>query len=442
MEELRPEDIEDLLQELEEESGAQESLPQEVEDLLRVLKSGNLHSARQDAAEQLGNVGTSSDRIVRALIAASESDLHPNVRRAAAKSLRASAHQEYLQRELGLAIQARVAEVMASLPPGNLRYWLLASLYAPILIGVTYLAFAVEGNWRFWVTGVVWFIGGGLGLYVLNKKGHGALIEEHSPKLEGPDGWGLFVLAVVGPFLLLAALLARTREPGYDVEVKPEEQQQRPDLAEATEEALQKIPSSDTVSERLSLEAALTDERSGDGLSWLYSALLALFMALSASVFLITIDQLFIVLSDAPGSISLIYLLGLVLVSGVTGACYAYCAPGKTTSSAATIRALLGGVAGVVYAVINLIRGRIMLSLPGYGWTSGDLQYFFAISLGGNALFGAIAGAIGGAFVAFARGQSTAHRTTRVGRWPLVGGLLLWGISVCIWVVILATTTK
>lgn len=439
MEELGPRELEDLVQELEGEAGALESLPQEVEDLLRVLQSSNLHSARQDAAEQLGNVGTSSDRIVRALIAACDFDRYPEVRRAAAKSLRASVHQEYLQRELGLAINAKVAEVMSFLPTGNLRYWLLASLYAPGLIGVTYLAFVVEGNWRLWVAGIVWLIGGCLGLYVLKKKGHGALIEKHLPKLEGPDGSGLFLLAVVGPILLLVALLARTQEPGYYVEGKPEEQPQRPDRAEAKEKAVQRIPSSNTGSGRLSHKAPLTDQQSGDGLSRLQSTLLALFVALSASVFLITIDQLYIVLSDAPGSISLIYLLGLVLVGGATGACYAYCAPGKTMPSATTIRALLGGVAGVVYAVINLIRGRIMLSLPGYGWTGGDLEYFFAISLGGNALFGAIAGAIGGAFVAFALGKSTAHRTTRAGRWPLVGGVLLCGVSVCIWAVILAT---
>jgi hypothetical protein len=96
MEELVPQELEDLVQELEEAS-AQESLPQEVEDLLRVLQSGDLHAVRQDAAEQLGNVGTSSPRIVRALIAASESDPHPNVRRAATGSLRAPVHKEYLR---------------------------------------------------------------------------------------------------------------------------------------------------------------------------------------------------------------------------------------------------------------------------------------------------------------------------------------------------------
>ncbi len=179
-------------------------------------------------------------------------------------------------------------------------------------------------------------------------------------------------------------------------------------------------------------------------LSLAVTSLPPLFVALSASVFLITIDQLFLMQSDALGAISLIYLLGLLLVPGLTSAYHAYRTPRKTTSlsSAITEGALLGGVAGVVLDIVNLIRDRIMLSLPGYSWTEGEIEYFFLIFLGGNALFGAIAGAISGALVAFARGQSTARRTTRVGRWPLVGGLLLWGISVCIWVVIIATSAE
>jgi hypothetical protein len=97
MEELKPQDIEDLLQEREEGDGAQESLPQEVEELLRVLQSGSAALDRRDAAEDLGKVGTSNPRIVRVLIGAYESDPSSMVNRAAAKSLRALAHQEYLQ---------------------------------------------------------------------------------------------------------------------------------------------------------------------------------------------------------------------------------------------------------------------------------------------------------------------------------------------------------
>ncbi len=97
MEELQPKDLEELVRELEEESGAQESLPGEVEELLRVLQSGTLYLARRDAAEQLGKVGTSSPRIVHTLIAAYESDPYSMVNRAAAESLRTHVHQEYLQ---------------------------------------------------------------------------------------------------------------------------------------------------------------------------------------------------------------------------------------------------------------------------------------------------------------------------------------------------------
>lgn len=97
MEELQPQDIEDLLQELEEEGGAEESPPPDVEEFLRVLQSGSSALARRDAAEKLGKVGTSNQRIVRALIAAYESDSYQFVNMAAAEALRAPVHQKYLQ---------------------------------------------------------------------------------------------------------------------------------------------------------------------------------------------------------------------------------------------------------------------------------------------------------------------------------------------------------
>jgi hypothetical protein len=97
VEELHPEDIEDLLQELEEEAGAHEPLAQGTEDLLRVLESGSPYLARQNAADQLGNVKTSGSRIIRALAAAQASDAYPEVRRAAAKALRAPVHQRHVQ---------------------------------------------------------------------------------------------------------------------------------------------------------------------------------------------------------------------------------------------------------------------------------------------------------------------------------------------------------
>jgi hypothetical protein len=94
--ELQPQDIEDLLQELEGASSTQVSHPQDVEELLYVLQSGSLYLARQDAAEQLGKAKTSGSQIIRALAAAQASDAYPEVRRAAAKALRGPVHQEYL----------------------------------------------------------------------------------------------------------------------------------------------------------------------------------------------------------------------------------------------------------------------------------------------------------------------------------------------------------
>jgi hypothetical protein len=96
MGELQAQELEELVQRLEEEYGAEESLPHDVEDFLHVLQSGTAAPARQDAAEQLGNVQTSSRRIVRALIAAYESDPSSMVNRAAAKSLDAPVHHKYL----------------------------------------------------------------------------------------------------------------------------------------------------------------------------------------------------------------------------------------------------------------------------------------------------------------------------------------------------------
>jgi HEAT repeat protein len=97
MEELKPEELEELVQELEGESSGEEPLQPEVEEILHVLQSGSPYLARQDAAEQLGRIRGSSPRIVQALNAAQESDPYMEVRRAAAKALRAPVHQEYLR---------------------------------------------------------------------------------------------------------------------------------------------------------------------------------------------------------------------------------------------------------------------------------------------------------------------------------------------------------
>jgi tetratricopeptide (TPR) repeat protein len=95
--EFQPKDIDELLPGLEQEYGTEESLPPEVEELLHVLQSDGQYTARRDAAEKLGRVDTSSARVVRALVAAYESDPYAAVNRAAAESLRAPVHQTYLQ---------------------------------------------------------------------------------------------------------------------------------------------------------------------------------------------------------------------------------------------------------------------------------------------------------------------------------------------------------
>jgi hypothetical protein len=97
MAELQPEEIKDLLKELEKEDLTQEALPQEVEEVLQTLQSSSDSSVRREAAAQLGRVGTSSHRIVKALIAVCGSDVQPEVNAAAAKALRTPVHQEYMQ---------------------------------------------------------------------------------------------------------------------------------------------------------------------------------------------------------------------------------------------------------------------------------------------------------------------------------------------------------
>ena len=109
MDELGPQELEELVQELKEEDGAQESPSQEVEELVRTLQHGNLYLARQEAAEQLGKVGTTSDRIVRALIAAYESDSFAVVSEAAARSLHAFVHQTNMEKHPVLMKAAKKA---------------------------------------------------------------------------------------------------------------------------------------------------------------------------------------------------------------------------------------------------------------------------------------------------------------------------------------------
>ena len=109
MEELQPQELEDLVQELDGENAAEDSLPPEVEELLRVLQSSGPYHDRRSAALELGSLGISDSRIIRALTVAEASDPHPDVRRAAAGSLRAPVHKEYLQQHPDVVESAKSA---------------------------------------------------------------------------------------------------------------------------------------------------------------------------------------------------------------------------------------------------------------------------------------------------------------------------------------------
>ncbi len=107
MEELKPEELEELVQELQEESEEEETLSPEVEQLLRELQPARRFTSRLRAARQLGEVSSSSRQIVQTLVSVAETDASDEVRTVAAESLRAPVHQEYLQEYLD---QKRAAE--------------------------------------------------------------------------------------------------------------------------------------------------------------------------------------------------------------------------------------------------------------------------------------------------------------------------------------------
>ncbi len=236
MEELRPEELEELVQELEEEDKTQEALPQDVEELLRVLQSGHSSLERRDAAEQLGNVETSSPRIVRTLIAACESEPYPKAHDAAVKSLRALVHQEVLQRHPDLRDAAeRALQPHPRSPTGDgpsdeesgksFRsgvFWNLswAVVYLLAVVGTSILAWEQVGDWALWAAAAVWFGGGVLGLVILVRKGHlraAAILDWVGSALTCRNWLGTLImipllLALVGPVILPVALLIRPRD--------------------------------------------------------------------------------------------------------------------------------------------------------------------------------------------------------------------------------------
>ena len=242
MEELEPQELEELVQELEGEYGTQEPLPPDVEEFLRVLQSGGAALDRRDAAEKLGEVGTSNPRIVCALIAAYESDSYSMVSRAAAESLRAPVHQEYLgqhpdlmeevERALrqgsGVDKQSSLSDTISmQLDEEDVDSflsrvfhdprWKWAPVYAVFLLVTTALVLVVDGFWTLLPAGVVWFAGSVLGLLILQRKGHpvsGFLFGLLDLGDDLPGGCALAFLALfalAGPAILLGALFIRPR---------------------------------------------------------------------------------------------------------------------------------------------------------------------------------------------------------------------------------------
>jgi hypothetical protein len=118
MEELKPEELEELVQELQEESEEEETLSPEVEQLLRDLQPARRFTARLRAARQLGGLGSSSRQIVHALATVAEIDDSEEVRAVAAESLCARVHQEYLREDPDLM---EVVEKALEQRPGSER---------------------------------------------------------------------------------------------------------------------------------------------------------------------------------------------------------------------------------------------------------------------------------------------------------------------------------
>ena len=106
MEELKSEELEELVQELESESDAEESPGLEVEKPLRNLQAGSA-GMRLEAAHQLGDLHASRPRIVEALITAQESDSNSTVRWYAANALRSPVHQRVLEQHPDLMERAQ-----------------------------------------------------------------------------------------------------------------------------------------------------------------------------------------------------------------------------------------------------------------------------------------------------------------------------------------------
>lgn len=126
MEELEPQELEDLVQEMEEEDGAEESLPSEVKVLVQDLQPIRRYSFRRRAAEQLGNISRSSLQVVKALVKVAENDSSAAIRATAVASLRAPVHQALLQQHPELGQRARSVAEGAAAARERDRQWALA----------------------------------------------------------------------------------------------------------------------------------------------------------------------------------------------------------------------------------------------------------------------------------------------------------------------------
>ena len=97
MNELGPQELEELVQELGGESDAEEALSPEVAQLLRDLDPERPMEPKVEAVRQLGGLSTSNPQIVKALADASMWDANAQFRRLAAAALLAPAHQAVIE---------------------------------------------------------------------------------------------------------------------------------------------------------------------------------------------------------------------------------------------------------------------------------------------------------------------------------------------------------
>lgn len=242
MEELQPEELEELLEELEGESEEQETLSPQVEELLQNLKPATRPMLRIRAAKQLGEITTSSRQVVQALTIAAETDSVAKVRATAAESLHAPVHQEWLQQHPELkeaaerALQPHprsptgdgptVEESGKSFKSGIVWNLSWAVVYLLAVVGTSMLALermvagGWVGDWELWAAAVVWFGGGALGLVILVRKGHLRAADTLGWAASAPSGRGCWetliliclLLALAGPLILPVALLIRPRD--------------------------------------------------------------------------------------------------------------------------------------------------------------------------------------------------------------------------------------